>query len=281
MEHYGHPVIIDQVYCFRLQTCNVKNLTTPYGLDYKGWKTIQFQPDLLAEISPFPFPNKQQADLVLKNLTGNVLFMGELYLSTIKGVTEDVPWDAPFRRSPKCSSKLAVQPHRAILEAGKLYVQEYFKNEPFMGVHLRRGDFEHWCSNPRNGCFRPISEIIFCLKEKLRIYNISTMFLATNTKAGEIDTISNEFANTTNVRVVRLNMKDQNAKWMKPLRDAKLNTTGLLLIAMEKVICSQSTVFVGTLLSTFTTDIQRMRYGFKHANCRDSMLCDNVILNSL
>lgn len=48
------------------------------------------------------------------------------------------------------------------------------------------------------------------------------------------------------------------------------------IIPFEKLICAQSTFFFGTRYSTFTYDIQGLRYGFRKANDKDSFLCENI-----
>lgn len=48
------------------------------------------------------------------------------------------------------------------------------------------------------------------------------------------------------------------------------------IIPFEKMLAAFSTVFLGTPISTFTSDIQILRYGFKTENSEDSFICDSV-----
>ena len=47
-------------------------------------------------------------------------------------------------------------------------------------------------------------------------------------------------------------------------------------IPFDKAVCALSTIFLGTAYSTFSLDIERMRYGLKTATCLDSNICDGV-----
>lgn len=42
----------------------------------------------------------------------------------------------------------------------------------------------------------------------------------------------------------------------------------------QKVVLAHSTVFLGTLVSTFSMDIERLRVGWGMWNCRDHFLCE-------
>ena len=48
----------------------------------------------------------------------------------------------------------------------------------------------------------------------------------------------------------------------------------LLAATVEKAVCSFASVFFGSVMSTFTYEIQRMRHGLRTASCLDSTLCN-------
>ena len=76
------------------------------------------------------------------------------------------------------------------------------------------------------------------------------------------------------VHVFHMPMKDlkTHQPWVQPLLDAGLTLDTLAIATISKVICSRATIFLGSVRSTFTTDIQRLRYGFRRAVCCDSLL---------
>lgn len=47
----------------------------------------------------------------------------------------------------------------------------------------------------------------------------------------------------------------------------------LLAMTLEKLVCALSTVFVGSVGSTFSADILRLRFGLHASSCHDSTLC--------
>ena len=75
--------------------------------------------------------------------------------------------------------------------------------------------------------------------------------------------------------VVRLNTsgKVENELWAAPLRDSGLGVRGLPLATVSKTVCALATVFQGSAKSSFSADIERLRYGFGTASCSDGVVC--------
>jgi hypothetical protein len=46
-----------------------------------------------------------------------------------------------------------------------------------------------------------------------------------------------------------------------------------IAVTLDKLVCARSEVFLGSVLSTFSADIQRLRFGLGTASCADSTLC--------
>lgn len=278
IEMYGRNITIDQVLCMNRQGCPFNDFSAPMEQYFPRWKMVNFsqsgpKPRVLAH--PKCVLTMENVKTLYGNAPGDILYMGKFFYNEL--VTENY-YDVPILRSNQCHSNVGVQPDPVVLTAGKEFVEEYFGKTKFMAVHLRRGDFKQACKKyGGRKCYVPIEEVAECLKSKLQTSNISDVFLATNANADEIAYISSNL-NTTGfreVRLVRLKIGQwEDKKWAIPLN---LKHTDHLFrevfeVGFEKAICTLSSVFIGSWRSTFTGDIERLRYGFGTSNPRDSFI---------
>lgn len=86
------------------------------------------------------------------------------------------------------------------------------------------------------------------------------------------------------VRVLTLSNDLEFKGWAQPLVQSSLISANeveekqvnpLITLTLEKVISAYSSIFMGSIRSTFTTDIERLRYGLGTANCEDRFICDS------
>lgn len=185
--------------------------------------------------------------------------------------------DIPFVRSPGCPNALAVVPHEAITEAGERYTREVLGGEPFVAMHMRRGDFADYCKSFVGGCYFSLFQLVKCLLKKRKAFpTITKLFLATNARRNEVG----KFKKLLNMRskphqltIHRLPLRlIHSGAWSKPITRAKLRYAGIVFAVLDKVICARATVFLGSPHSTFSTDIQRMSFELSvvtHCTVRD------------
>lgn len=119
--------------------------------------------------------------------------MGDLVLTRF--VDSPALWDwgqEPFSFAPQCKVPLTVFPPRGILDQAQKVVSALFGDEPFMALHLRRGDFHRYCRQSReldyirNMCYYPIEQIACCTVRAAKALGLKQMFLATNGHPGEV-----------------------------------------------------------------------------------------------
>lgn len=53
----------------------------------------------------------------------------------------------------------------------------------------------------------------------------------------------------------------------------RMQDRGLVQSTLDKIICALSSVFLGTMSSSFSSDIERMREGLRLSTCIDTHLC--------
>ena len=64
------------------------------------------------------------------------------------------------------------------------------------------------------------------------------------------------------------------------MREHNISSSRFKGLAFEKVVCALSDAFLATPYSSFSEDIERLRYGLKVANCKDSFLCEGLSFDS-
>lgn len=271
---YGDDVIVDQVVCLCGKPCR-QDFSNPNATFLNQGHVV-----FLKSALNFKIPRAYVRSVTVEELKmeigdspGRILFMGEFFYNNLKNKNTLF---LSVKRSEDCRSNAAVLPHHSILEFGKLFVKDVFQGQKFMAVHLRREDFALYC-NRGLGCFLPIEEIVQCLKEKVELSGVKVVYLATNTNHKEIRYIKRNLTNRNNERIQVVQLKTELMKENKmvlPIPDEDEGARSLWEAQLDKVICLHSQIFVGSARSTFTVDIQRMRYAFRHATPKDTYLCE-------
>lgn len=277
---YKKDVIIDQVLCANQRVC-------PKSMDFSHSSQgiyyvyqdggVQFSKSVVVpEIPPIKTYGLTKEEVLAKfgNASGQVLFLGEFFYAPL--ITEN-QFDVPIKRSDQCHSNIAVIPEKIILESAKSFVRHAFQGEEFVAIHLRRQDFVKHCWNDKE-CFPPIEEIINCLKKKVNFFGARNIFLATNTDAKELALVLEALGGTEEekVRIVQLETEDkENRVWAQHFINKSSDLRKTLYAEVDKIICTHASIFFGTYKSTYTLDVERLRYGFGTSNPRDSYLCEN------
>eukprot|EP00271_Cylindrocystis_brebissonii_P003407 TRINITY_DN1435_c0_g1_i2.p1 TRINITY_DN1435_c0_g1~~TRINITY_DN1435_c0_g1_i2.p1 ORF type:complete len:461 (-),score=34.71 TRINITY_DN1435_c0_g1_i2:1107-2489(-) len=283
---YQDQIIVDQVLCWG--GCPFRGPPKKFLSDYfKLWKRIRFEDNLEVKYAPLG-ESAKMADFVTEfgKATGRVLYLGMCSFGEIEEFPDLRPGipmrgDFTFAKTKTCPSNLAVQPHGAIIETAKEFVKAKFGGEPFVAVHLRRGDYKGYCtpeSFTSELCHRPWPKIIKCLNATLRADKISTIFLATDAGDAEVDQLIADIGFP--IKLVRVFLSPRHPEeWQSPLRKQnwKLLFRGTHLAVVDKMVAVFASVFIGTPTSTFSGDIERMRYGMGTATCQDKRVCDGQL----
>lgn len=271
---YGKDVIVDQIVCLCGKPCRL-DFSNP-NATFLNQGHVTFLESALNFKRPRVYVRYVSVDelkLEIGETPGRILFMGEFFYNHLLSENRII---LPVKRSDHCRSNAAVLPHPSLLEFGKLFVKDVFQGGKYMAVHLRREDFEVHC-NRKLGCFLPIERIVECLKEKVEVYDVKVIFLATNTNHHEVTYISHNLTdkNSQHIQLVRLRtelMKDD--KWVLPIPKEDEEVQGLWEAQLDKIVCLYAPIFVGSPRSTFTDDIERLRYAFGYATSKDTYLCE-------
>lgn len=82
-----------------------------------------------------------------------------------------------------------------------------------------------------------------------------------------------EYSNGT-LSMVQLPRLSEHIQWLDAVVARKMSRhMDLVAIMLDKTICALSHTFLGSIASTFSQDIQRMRMGLGTYSCGDSTIC--------
>jgi peptide-O-fucosyltransferase len=178
---------------------------------------------------------------------------------------------------PRCKGSF-FQPTPAILLAAKRFIAGYM-GEHFAAIHLRRNDFiDHLtldtamdCQYGDPGCFTlSIPQLAKCLDRALEAKGLSLLFVASDATAEEIELLK-ELLRSGGKTIIRIPRLENLAghRWYQGLpKDDEM-----IYSVVEKTICAMSTVYISSFYSTFSQDIQRIRYDWNKNTCHDHLIC--------
>ncbi|CAI5949275.1 unnamed protein product [Closterium sp. NIES-65] len=213
---------------------------------------------------------------------------------SFEGLEHPLAWgDLPFQRLPGCLSTLAVQPDARIVQAAEDFVDEKFRQKPFLSLHMRAGDLRASCERQQLdvGCRLGPHQVVACVKRKLRVHRLMSLFIATNAGHSEVQQVKQLFQGrdpapppppgapilppglTTQV-VTGVHGWPGLKRWFGALDETQLKQVEA---EVEKVVAVRGTVFQGTCTSTFSLDVERMRLALGRGSCHDSFVCDEEI----
>ncbi|GJP34812.1 hypothetical protein CLOM_g19232 [Closterium sp. NIES-68] len=207
--------------------------------------------------------------------------------------------DVPFFRRPGCPNKLAVQPHPAVFEAASRFVSDVLlkdvtqtreksssaensissQNEGhrYMAIHWRRKDLI--TSFQDSGAHLSTNRTARCIAARMAISgNLSTVFLATDAEAAEVEELTKAvLSHVPKLRLMQLPPNLEEQAWAQVLLPYQFEHPGLVRATLDKAVCALADVFLGTVASSFTDDIQRIRTGLRLAACEDKVLCEDEL----
>ena len=74
------------------------------------------------------------------------------------------------------------------------------------------------------------------------------------------------------VQIIHMSTKATHASWWEPWLATGKNVSKLAEATVEKLVCAKANVFWGTDGSSFSKDIERLRWGFQTAQCNDGKI---------
>lgn len=89
----------------------------------------------------------------------------------------------------ECLDVLRMVPARELVEAARTFRRELFREEDFVGIHWRRGDFAPFCflkATYKDACFYSPAQAANCTARFLNDVGIRNVFLATNADSDEV-----------------------------------------------------------------------------------------------
>ncbi|CAI5524754.1 unnamed protein product [Closterium sp. Naga37s-1] len=153
---------------------------------------------------------------------------------------------------------------------------------PFMAVHLRRGDFSGHLKNQsyKRHVFLPIAAVGDFILSRVAAANLHTVLLASDGTDAEVAMLTQLITANNSTRLVTLHESrftwadTHNEPWGQALLALEQSLPegggkGVVRALAEKYICARAHVFYGTVYSTFSTDIIRIRAAEGVANCMD------------
>lgn len=281
---YGSPPVLDHVLCIEGGSCPINANQTVGIIAKRGWyKGSTVSPNVT--VWGFPRkPHRKSADYMVEHygkIPEGVLHVHSEHLFNIIDspyFKDGYPVDAPFQKRGECYSNLALQPPVALIRAAEEYIDFDVGHRNFLGIHLRLGDFKGYCSGANSQCGYTLDEMVSCIHRQLERSNLSFVFIASNGRHEELQKI--EFRDHVikghNVTFFdfRGGKELKGERWAKGLKEKGFDISKVSVqVAFEKTICSMALLFLGSASSTFSTDIMRLRYGFRTATCADDFYC--------
>ncbi|KAJ8755800.1 hypothetical protein K2173_024345 [Erythroxylum novogranatense] len=177
----------------------------------------------------------------------------------------------------KC--KTLIEPSRVIMVTAQRFIQT-FLGENFVALHFRRHGFLTFCNAKKPSCFYPIPQAADCISRVVGRANAPVIYLSTDAAESETGLLQSLVAvNGKTVPLVKRPSYNSAEKWDAFLHRHGLQDDPQVEAMLDKTICAMSSVFIGSLGSTFTEDILRLRKDWQSASLCDEYLCHNELPN--
>ncbi|CAI5501114.1 unnamed protein product [Closterium sp. Naga37s-1] len=156
-------------------------------------------------------------------------------------------------------------------------VREQRQPQRYLAVHWRRGDL--LLLYQKILAFLTVENTGRCIAERMvRSGNISTVFLATDADEEEVGQLKGVVHGyLPGVEIVQLPEELTGQPWAKVLDPFRFQNQALLRASLDKAVCVLADVFMGTPKSSFSTDIVRLRTGFRISTCEDEYICESML----
>ncbi|CAI5501113.1 unnamed protein product [Closterium sp. Naga37s-1] len=147
----------------------------------------------------------------------------------------------------------------------------------YLAVHWRRGDL--LLLYQKILAFLTVKNAGRCIVERMvRSGNISTVFLATDADEQEVGQLERVIrSHLPGVEIVQLPEELTGQPWAKVLQPFRFQNQALLRATLDKAVCALADVFMGTPKSSFSSDIERLRTGFRISTCEDEYICESML----
>ncbi|CAI5978789.1 unnamed protein product [Closterium sp. NIES-64] len=155
--------------------------------------------------------------------------------------------------------------------------REQRQPQQYLAVHWRRGDLLSFYPQLRE--FLTVENSGRCIAERMaQLGNISVVFLASNADKQEVGQLKRViWGHLPGVEIVQLPEELTGQPWAKVLEPFRFQNQALLKVFLDKAVCALADVFLGTVKSSFSVDIQRLRTGFKISTCQDEYVCAKMV----
>ncbi|CAI7793036.1 unnamed protein product, partial [Closterium sp. NIES-54] len=211
---------------------------------------------------------------------GHILTFGDLAGTSVIGHDWLLESALPLITVPQGCSNLW-RPHEAIMEFVDGFIATHLPS-PFMAVHLRRGDFSGHLKKQsyKRHVFLPIAAVGEFILTRAAAASLHTVLLASDGTDAEVAMLTQLITASNTTKLVTLHESrfawadTHDEPWGRALLALEQSLPegggkGVVRALAEKYICARAHVFYGTVYSTFSTDIIRIRAAEGVANCMD------------
>ncbi|XP_060218004.1 O-fucosyltransferase 36-like isoform X1 [Lycium barbarum] len=175
--------------------------------------------------------------------------------------------------------KTLIEPSRLILLTAQRFIQT-FLGENFIALHFRRHGFLKFCNAKNTSCFYPVPQAANCINRVVERAIAPVIYLSTDAADSETGVLQSlVVVNGKTVPLVRRPARNSAEKWDALLYRHGLEGDRQVEAMLDKTICALSDVFIGSMGSTFTEDIFRLRKGWGSASVCDEYLCQGEVPN--
>ncbi|KAF3672533.1 putative protein STRUBBELIG-RECEPTOR FAMILY 7-like [Capsicum annuum] len=233
-----------------------------------------------------PKPRTVQDIMTKFSLDDDVIAIGDVFFANVEKKWVMQP-GGPI--SHKC--KTLVEPSRLILLTAQRFIQT-FSGGNFIALHFRRHGFLKFCNAKNSSCFYPVPQAADCINRAVERSTAPVVYLSTDAAESETGLLQLLLVvNGKKVPLVRRPTRNSNEKWdallyRRGLEGDRQEVAGSSLgnslwhkckveAMLDKTICAMSDVFIGSMGSTFTEDILRLRKDWGSASNCDEYLCQD------
>eukprot|EP00271_Cylindrocystis_brebissonii_P012224 TRINITY_DN3042_c0_g1_i2.p1 TRINITY_DN3042_c0_g1~~TRINITY_DN3042_c0_g1_i2.p1 ORF type:complete len:624 (+),score=43.55 TRINITY_DN3042_c0_g1_i2:135-2006(+) len=214
-----------------------------------------------------------------------VFSFGDLF--PIDGISE-IPHqflgvEDPLELAAEGPCAMAMRPDEAILESARGFIRSHIGDDPYLAVHLRRGDFWEHNINSNFHMWLSARKLGTCIGERLRRINnegpMTTIFMATNGNDDEIDFLMKtvkDVSKVKSIRLVRMQPHHFQEAWASPLVERGWRDHQQAQAEVGKTVGAMSKVLLGSWGSTFSATMYRLKNGLVGRSCHDAYICGSV-----
>ncbi|XP_049412227.1 O-fucosyltransferase 36-like [Solanum stenotomum] len=215
-----------------------------------------------------PKPRTVQDIMTKFSLDDDVIAIGDVFFANVEKKWVMQP-GGPI--SHKC--KTLVEPSRLILLTAQRFIQT-FLGKNFIALHFRRHGFLKFCNAKKPSCFYPVPQAADCINRVVERATAPVIYLSTDAAESETGILQSLVAvNGKTVPLVRRPAQNSAEKWDALLYRHGLEGDRQVEAMLDKTICAMSEVFIGSMGSTFTEDILRLRKDWGTSSLCDEYLC--------